>query len=476
MISNIFVARPTDVELALQISKLQWLTEAELEYQRQVLKARRYHRGDQLVFLTDRLKEFLAIDELDDDPDFNVNVFRVPAMAIVERLKVIGFDSPSAEFAQWSWELWQAAKLDVLQEEVHENAVAEGEYFLFIEPDAARGALSFITHFRFTDSAVGGMNEGCVVFYPNGNVNQKPTHALKRWEETDDKGHTVARQNVYFPDHFERWVKRGAQWEPLYENGAYIYPWVTRDGKPIGIPIVHFANRGLAPEAWSARGLQDLLNKTYLDLAANADVNGFGYHFLFGASAKDKDGNPIQVQPGSIIAYPDKKPADAAVTTVHGEDLTPLRELKNDIIFDVARITDTPVARFQASGQLAASETLKEQDAPFAAKVQSRQALFGTPWEEALRVARNIWETFIDPRVPADAPLQSKWKDAFPRNALERAQEIEIKVNSGKISLQQAWREWNYSEAQIAQMLKDREDELLLMQRVALADTVVGNQ
>lgn len=37
---------------------------------------------------------------------------------------------------------------------------------------------------------------------------------------------------------FERWVNRGLQWEPLCENGTYIYPWVKRDFRPRAFLVV----------------------------------------------------------------------------------------------------------------------------------------------------------------------------------------------------------------------------------------------
>lgn len=476
MLNNLFFPANVLLEAQLRIARLEWLTEAELAYQRQVLKARLYHEGDQASLITEQVRAFLNLDNLEEEPDFNVNVYRIPTMAVVERIGIEGFESMPLAFGAWFWQKWGEWSLGAVTADLHEHALAEGEYFLFIQPDPANARVEYLPHYRFTDAAIGGTGDGCAVFYPNNNLSQEPAYAIKIWEELQDNGSILRHKNIYFPDHFQRFADVGAGWEPFVNDGGqFEYPWLTRTGEPIGIPIIHFYNRGMRPEAWSARALQDILVKLYIDLLLTSDIAGFPVHFLFGASGKNADGTPIRIKPGTIIAFPERKPGEAGVTTPTAADLTQLMNLKNDIVADMASVTDTPLARFQRTGQIAAADTIKEQDAPLAAKIEARTGVFGTQWGRAAKVTRNVYDTFIAQDAPPYVPTRPKWKNPFPRSGLEVAQEVGLKRTQANISLQQGWRDLGYSEQQIEQMMLDKEQEAMLAQRVAFADmTALG--
>ena len=70
--------------------------------------------------------------------------------------------------------------------------------------------------------------------------------------------------------------KTAGQWEPHMDAGdaTWPLPWIDGKGAPLGIPVVEFANPG-GSEIDQIIGLQNALNKTWLDLIAAADASGF---------------------------------------------------------------------------------------------------------------------------------------------------------------------------------------------------------
>ena len=71
-------------------------------------------------------------------------------------------------------------------------------------------------------------------------------------------------------------MAKAGQWEPYRDNGdaTWPLPWVDAKGAPLGIPVIEFANPA-GSEIDQIIGLQNALNKTWLDLIAAADASGF---------------------------------------------------------------------------------------------------------------------------------------------------------------------------------------------------------
>lgn len=454
---------------ALELSWLDWLDEDEKERQRQILRARAYFDGEHPVYLTDRLRQFLGLQR--DDETFRFNLCRLVVQAVCERTLVAGFDSPDQASAEWAHELWRVARMASRMSAVHEQAARDGESFLVVDWDTARARPRFTPHERYTSTEVDGEGYGCQMCYPDDDVSQEPEYALKRWSEAvmDERGRRSVQQRAtfYYPDRVEKYGYGGAGWMPLQDEGdaAWPLPWVDSSGAPLGIPVFHFQNPELRPEAEDAIPLQDALNKTLVDLVAAADSTAFRMYTAFGwvpttdgQPLADDGSNALSIAPGMIVGTT-KAPSEASFAAIESADLTQLRELKQDLVLDLAAVTNTPAHRFQTTKAVAAEGTLKQREEPLMAKIRDRQTRWGEAWEMSVDMARKLANLYGGAGLDETAAFTARWEDSSARSDADRYAEWDAKQKAG-IPKRQLWAEMGYTPEQVEQMLGEPEIKL----------------
>lgn len=459
------------MSIAAELAYLNWLAGEEQTRQKNVVLARNYYAGEHEVPLTERQKEFLGFN---DDGRFAVNYCRMVVDAVVERLLVAGFKSLDEELAGLAWGWWQANRMDEGQGAIHLGAVRDGEFFVMVDWDEGEGRPRFIPHPRYTDAQMKGTGFGCKAFYPNDNPSQAMDYASKRWTETvvDERGRrrTQQRMTVYHPDRVEKYVLGTpggeAGWEEYTEEDDGVWPvrWVDRTGRPLGIPVVHFRNPGSRTELWDAIPVQDAINKTALDILATADACGFrvlvarGFIPTTDGKAPEEDGgNYLQISPGCWIGVPNP---EARVDPLEAADLRPMLEALDSWVMKLGQVTDTPVSRFQMTGQVAAEGTLKQQEEVLLAKVRGRQTGFGNSWENAVYLGRRLANAFGGAGLDEEALVEAQWSPAETRDEKEQIETIGLKVEKLKIPLEVAWAEAGYSQDQIEEMKQTEEYQI----------------
>ena len=444
-----------------------------LEDHRSIVLARRYHEGDQDVFLDERLLEFLG---LHDDNPFHLNICKTVVNALKDELNVIGFDTTETADqdrkkaqAEWAWLVWQNNRMDAKQGDVHETALRDRETFIIVDWDAENSRPRFTHQLRFTDTDVqGGTGEGCWIVYENDDMNQPPRAAVKQWVETiflvDGTASFRARRTVYYPERIEKWFYDYG-WHELIEEGAeWPLPWVTRDNKPLGIPVIHFRNSNLRPEAWDAIPMQDAVNKQIVDILATSDMSAFPmlvalgfFPTTDGQAVKEDGSNLLGIKPGTWIGS-NKEKDKASVEKISGTDVTPMINTLKDLIVLTAQITDTPVSRFVSSGQVAGSETLKEQEKPLKKKAKNRRVLIGNSWEDCMIMARRLDNFFGGASLSEDVRFSALWEYSESLDELKEYQELGVPEES-------LWRRIGFSESEITAM-KDTEEHKLKMAKL----------
>ena len=415
-----------------------------MEEQKNILLARRYHEGEQDVYLTDRAKQYLGLHA--ENP-FRLNVCRLVVDAVLDELEVVGFDAgeegetkPLSEFATNAWNL---NRMDALQRDVHESALRDGEAFVIVDWSEDDQRPLFVWHKRYTSTAAGATGEdaGCYMIYPADDYTQKPVAAVQRWVEP--VGNTQRqRATIYYPDHFDRLLYDGG-WKMIET-----VPWVDASGEALGIPVIHFKNASLRPEAWDAIPMQDAINKFLVDVIANADMAGFGMYKAIGfiptsdgQQLKPDGSNAAVIAPGTIIGTTNK---DAEFDKVEGSSPQPLTETLTTIIQYTAHITKTPASRFQTGAQVQSGESQKEQNKPLFSKVKARQVLFGNAWEDAIDMARKL-AVLNGESLDSDAQYSTLWNQTYT------LEELQAKKSLG-VPLEQIWKEMGYTERAISAM------------------------
>jgi len=454
------------MSLSAELAYLAWLAGEEATRQKNVVLARDYYDGEHDVKLTERQKEFLGFNAAEER--FAVNYCSTVVDAVAERLEVAGFSSVNDEVATQAWRWWQLNRMDEVAQDVHLDAVRDGEHFVMVDWDEEERRPRFIPHPRYTDPQVGGTGFGCKAFYPNDDPTQPMLYASKRWTETVDDDQTGRRtrqrMTVYRADQVEKYVLASSSaggyqvdWQPIEDEGDGGWPvqWTDGAGRPLGIPVLHFRNPGLETELWDAIPVQDAINKTALDILAAADVCGFrilvatGFMPTTDGKAPESDGgNYIKIFPGAWVAIPDGASLDA----LDGTNLEPMLKALDSWIMKLAQVTDTPPARFQITGQIARAETVKAQEGPLLAKVGARQVRFGNGWEDVMERARRLANAFGGMGLDEEALISTEWAPAETRVEKDFIEMLGMKVEKLKVPLETIWAEAGYSQEEIEEM------------------------
>lgn len=402
-------------------SFFEWLSEEDRERQTKYRQYRDYYNGVQDVMLTERQKEFL---ELTANQDFSANYCRLVVNEIARRENVRGFDAGTQggkEGILWNW--WQWNRMDAKQKDVHTSAVRDGDTFVIVGWDNERQRPTFDHNLAYDGF------EGVKVIYndEDGSI----AYATKKWNvmDKDSKGeiHVLRRYNLYYPAYIERWVsddrKNDGQWTPFTgDGGEAVIEWTDRDGKPLGVPVIHFSY-DRAGWRWGMSAidnvipLQNGLNKSLVDLIAAADTTGFRLYWVTGTRMVDADGNPVKIAPGSFLEGPET----STFGYFPGEDLRPLIEVVDAFKVSIAQVTETPLHLFQVSGQNASEGAQKQQEVGMIARAEEAAVHFGNAWEDVMYLSRRLHNTYTnDTPLDEDQLITTLWHDFEVRDRVER--------------------------------------------------------
>jgi hypothetical protein len=445
----------------VEMAYLDWLVQQMDAEQTSILESRNYYNGVQEQFLTARVREFLG---LHDDNPFSLNVCETIVSAVANILNVIGFDTnetadedgvkPQSVFAA---EVWAKNKMESLQDVVHEFALADRETFVIVDWDVENKFPTLTHNQRFIDVSVEGDGMGVWMVYENDDIYQAPLYAVKEWVETkwnvSGVPRTTRRRTVYYPDCIERY---------FYDNGWKRFeqddvPWPQpnkdKEGKPLGIPVIHFKNKGYRAEHWKAISMQDAINKTLIDILGANDLTAFKSFFAFGfmpttdGKSLEADGsNALTIGPAVINGVANKTPDQASLQEIEGADNTPIMKALIDLVILTAQVTDTPVSRFVVTAQIASEQTLKEQNDALNKKGEDRRGLFGDGWAQVMSMARKLANLYGDAGLSEEVVFKPIWKHD------RTLEELEKKGVALGIPREQIWAEAGYSAEEITKM------------------------
>lgn len=344
---------------------------------------------------------------------FRGNLCDVITDALAERLVVTGFDTTDPAQAEKAWTWWRQNRMDHDSRVAHKEAAKLGDFYVLVDWDQAASRPRFTL-------------QGPSQVYPHY-ADRELDYAVKVW----DVGKDTRRFTVYYPDHIERYVAVrssalwGSGWGPpkLYGPEGGVTDWTGPNNEPLGVPVVHIRNNAQSDDFGRSEiaqviPLQDLLNKTLVDLALVMDTMGFPQRWATGPTPF---GHEWSVQPGRVWKSddPDAKfgQFDAAAP---GGLLATLLFLVN---FSAGR-SRTPQHLFHIEGDYPTGEALKTAEAGFIAKVEDRSVTFGGAWERLLQIAYRLDNAFGVGSWDPDAIIETLWRPYELRNEQAHAQAI----------------------------------------------------
>jgi hypothetical protein len=472
------------------LAQITALNQDQIEYQQDLQQQRDYHAGKQFIQLTDRLRMFLGGNIGLTNQDFKrlrLNIFRTVVNAVVERLIVAkiatdeqGVEEPLKDelghavlgadgqpqvgtvkpTANWAGRTWLHNRMDARQRRIYEMTLRDSEAFVSVAWDDEQKVARFVPHPRYVDGDVGGDGYGCTAFYENNDPEQPLLFVTKRYiEATYDTGSRQDRQRltIYFPDRIEKYAGMSDTWEAVRDAGDAVWPLPWTDpasGSPLGIPIVHFRST-YGFEAAEAIGPQNAINKTMIDLLAAADLTAFQLLIALGWRPMEADGSPLPIEPGTWLGT---EKVDAKVQVIPPADLSNISEQVYNWIQWAAMATDTPVARFVTTKQLAAEGTQKQQDGPLLHKIRMRQSELSIGVADLFVIARRLHNAFWSaPNLDEEVTISAEWEPIETRDEDAELARAVLKVTKLEIPLSQVWSELGYTEVQIAQWTAEKE-------------------
>ena len=471
-----------------RIAYLSWVAAEDNEAELWVRTLREYARGEHPTYLTDRQEEFIGLKAKDADHLYAHNLCHLVIASVVERLHVTGFepvdenDAEGTALATLAAQWWDENRMDARQDELHEAACRDGEAFLIVEwPDGAEGP-KWAINYQY-DGTQG-------VKLHRDPVTNDPLFASKRWQEYDplrpDQRASATRLTLYFPDRVEKWISTRpgegtrlkldgrdvntqwleVNWKPYQgEDGKEPWPiWWTDTGEPggapLGLAVVGFLNPG-GSEIADLLPIQDMLNKTDLDLIAAADTAGFRILWAAGVKAViDKTTGTeaaLTVGPGQLLRLDD---VAASLNAIEPVDMERLIRTSKYWIESAAGITRTPQYLFEALGaDQPSGESLKQREIGLLSKVERKQRTWGNCYEDVAHMSARLWNRYKMGEEAPIARLSTQWKAPEINNKLEDVQ-IGVQMMSLNVPDEIIWAEqlgWDQEMIDKAVALRDEQ-------------------
>lgn len=471
------------IRLAAQVATV----EKEIEA---VKKYRAYYAGEHDLLLTNDQLKFLegVIDK--DSADWPLdNKCRKVVDKTRSRLNVTGWRAPddktlSFEDAAGNTALgktpldlavlwWVENDMDRWEGELYKAALRDGEAYLLVDYNPAAG------HPRFTFGKIWDGSSGIRMIYEDAEARQKPLAAIKYWYTLDPiniEASNVLRATVYTRDAVYKFARfsdsRQARWFkvvgektddgyfPIQDEGdtAWPIPWRDSSGEPLGLAVVPFTSpRGSLLS--DIIGINNALNKTNLDLLANADQQGFGliaiqYEGSMPTVATGDSGDPagdgLGLRPGSTLE------TTGSVTKLPADDMKGLLDFARHLTISIASNSDIPLHEFVPTvGEVPSGAALQQLGAGLAEHAEECSVWFTGSWRRVMLLAQRLEREYGRGLSGDPVRLSPVWKPVASRDEDAELSRLVLKSQIG-VSEAQLQREAGYSEQQIEAMAAER--------------------
>lgn len=343
--------------------------------------------------------------------------------------------------------------MDLLEKEIHRNALAMGEYYAMVW--AKNGEVKVSIH---------DPRDTIVIYDPE--TGEKLLGARLWFDELYNRH----KLNVFYPDRVEKYATKGKQLN--YDDSMQLgeitagAQWLHEETieNPFGeVPLFHFRTHGETgrPEHYDGYSIQDAINKLTVTHMITVDFQGAPQRYALkdpnvsDGEMEDWDGNEtdreqkgIQFSPATMLllqgfkAVGQFEPAKPEVFTA------PI----DHHVKSLAAVTNTPLHYFQATGNVPSGNALRAAEGPLLKKVADRQIAFGKVWDElytfAVRIELN--------RKNADLVIH--WKSVETLDLLEVWDVIAKKRNAG-MPFEQTLIEAGYDEKTIKKIIEMKQKE-----------------
>ena len=317
------------------------------------------------------------------------NVISMVIDTFAQNLAVVGYRSADSAQEATGWDLWQRARMDARQGEVHRPALTYGLSYVVLRPFTQGGDLQWLPR----------SPRQLVAFYEHDGVSPWPVYALETW--TQVKGSMVRLKGAFVDDTHVYPVDLGpAQvWEEFRATaltgaraitsvdveGAFAHGAVY-DGVPV-CPVVRFVNGGDADtgpvgEVAPLIAPQRALNEVSFDRHLVSRFGAFPQKVISGWS-----GSASEVLAASARRVWTFEDSEVKAQSLPAASVEPYNSVIEEITKHVAQVAQ--ISPTQIAGQMAnlSAEALWAAEASQQRKLDAKREAFGESWELALHLA-----------------------------------------------------------------------------------------
>jgi hypothetical protein len=392
------------------------------------------------------------------------NVCKRILQELRNRLRLVRFsvgagETESRAVHEYLREVWVKNKIPSLSSSVHWAMFRDGNTAVALEWVGGRAVL---TRERWWNGKTGMF----VAYDDKGRV----TYAVKEWQDAEG-----LKRTVYFEDRIERYRQDGAGWkaralkdDPPNTNG--IVPWVDDRQRPLGVPVVHFANvqvpndgdgddgneetdpnYGMSELDGGMLGLQDEVNDAHRDISAGGRFAAYQMLYATGCKLKkDDEGNdvPLVVEPGAVFHDEDSQARFGRI------EAGTLAELERKLIIKTkAMCQNASVPMHLIAGDWPSGEALMRAEMPLIDKVETVGASTGPAWGSVAYKSMKMANAFGAAGLDEAALITSEFAPVARRDPLTLASVAE--KLSKYVGLRETLRILNYSPEDVERILED---------------------
>lgn len=443
--------------------------------------------------LSQRMQEFLGPIVGDGEFSFSHNIIKVIIDTLRERLHLEGFTvngqgagdadeadtGPDQRLAALLWDWFQDNRLDSQQVRLYRRVLRDGKSYVMVDYDQEAGRPRLSLH-KVDDGQKG------IVLHRDPEDENRVLYATRYFYTFDPltPGKTgKERKTVYLPHEIRKYERSsGADamgvyglWRPVMDDGdpSWPIPWVDGQGKPLGVAVIEFENPG-GSEINSLAGLQNGLNKSWLDLYAAADAAGFP---IIAINYRDGKPEPIGIDDDQDLEGDDEfiiAPGRALevfggeAKRLEGGDLTHLIDTVWTGAAALGGVSRTPqyyLKPMQGAQTIPSGEALKMLEGGLVAKAIERQDMFGQSWADVMLLAYRVAAAYgpAQPIAEGRMTIGCVWRD--PNTRMEET-ESKIAEAHDRLGVPKpaVWRKAGYTPDEVAafeeQVATQRADEV----------------
>nr|MCU0466587.1 phage portal protein [Anaerolineae bacterium] len=328
--------------------------------------------------------------------------------------------------------------------------------------------------------------EGMLVI-PSSSDRNTLACAIKIWYESRENFADTVRMNFYYPDRIERyWTGEDGKFTRYTADGLPpVLDWTHPDGKPIGVPVVHFANqrRGKSgfgvSELANVITLQDGHNRALHSMLMTTELSGFPVKYAIGFKPD------AEVMPGMMIAvYPqdDKQNYRAPQDELEIAHLSSIRlgqleagdvasqlQVYEKLEDQIGATTSTPdIGSVSAD---ASGEARKQAEVGLIGKIKRFQIKAGSAWTLAAWISQNVHNAFAAKPAPPTQRWRCQWQSPEVRNESQIIADAMalIPLIGKRAAIREVAKVKNWDETYIDQIMDELEGE-----QAALADSIMA--